>query len=825
MIKEVNGKKTIEVLAPAGSYESLKAAVAAGADAVYAGGRRFGARAFAKNLSEDELLEALDYAHLHGCRFYLTVNTLFKNEEIRQLPAYLNPLYEYGLDAVIVQDVGALKVVREFFPDLDVHASTQMSITGEYGARFLKQAGAVRVVPARELSLSEIRRLKERTGMEVECFVHGALCYCYSGQCLMSSMIGGRSGNRGQCAQPCRLSYRSEEKDGHLLSLKDICALDLIPELVEAGIDSFKIEGRMKRPEYVAGVTAAYRKYTDLYLKQGKKGFHVDEEDKVRLLDLFNRGGFHGGYYKQRNGRDMISMERPGHAGVAAVKVRSQRGRELEGIALTQISAGDVIGFASGKDSGKAAGKGKDDSVKGNDSWNYTFGVSAKKGDRVMVLAPRHQKVQAGRVLYRIRNRQLLEELGNVYVFGKRQEKVYGILKLSAGKRATLEVACGDVRVEARTSLNVEMATDMPLEEERVRRQICKTNETEFVFERLDVVLEGGLFLPMRQLNELRRDALGTLAKRMQELHHRRPLPNREPETGGLFGVSCHAGEICKEASRHGERVSVLVETREQLKVVLKFPRVERIYLDFDLAEAVRDEVRGWRERPAGGTGSWEEQMGGRIPMLYVALPFVVREHAARRMECFYESLTDGTFDGVLARNYESVQFLRERGFLKPIVLDSSLYVMNKQAMAFWDGQEIAAFTLPFELNHRELADLGADCCELVVYGHYPVMISAQCVEKTVAGCAGKSRYIQLFDRYNNPFPVRLCCTECHNVIYNPKPLYLYDLREELDGIAPGWVRFQFTVEDGARTEEVLGWHENERMEGYTRGHFFRGVT
>lgn len=805
MIKGKNGEKTIEVLAPAGSHESLKAAVAAGADAVYAGGPRFGARAFAQNFSNDELLEAIDYAHLHGCRFYLTVNTLLKDEEICQLPAFLTPLYECGLDAVIVQDVGVLKVVRGRFPDLEVHASTQMTITGEYGARFLKQAGVARVVPARELSLPEIRRLKERTGMEVECFVHGALCYCYSGQCLMSSMIGGRSGNRGQCAQPCRLSYRSEGKSGHLLSLKDICTLELIPELVEAGIDSFKIEGRMKRPEYVAGVTAAYRKYTDLYLRRGKQGFHVEEEDKVRLLDLYNRGGFHGGYYRQRNGRDMVSIKRPDHAGVAAVKVRSQKGRELEGIALTRISVGDVIDF---------------------DSWNYTFGASAEKGDEVRLLAPRHQKVPAGRVLYRVRSQQLLEELDKAYVFAKKQEKVYGILKLSVGKPATLEVSCGEVRVEACTSLNVEAATGMPLEEARVRKQISKTNETEFVFEKLDVMLEGDVFLPMRQLNELRRDALAALARQMQKVHHRKPLPDLEKEAAhpfdGSFDVSfdgsSHAGETKEESVRSRERLSVLVETMEQLKVVLKFPRVERIYLDFDLAEAGQDTIRKLCVGVAGRTSKI-------LPKLYVALPFIVREQAARRMEGLYGALTDGTFDGVLARNYESVQFLKERGFTKPIVLDSSLYVMNKQAMEFWGGQKIAAFTLPFELNHHELAALDADHCELVVYGRYPVMISAQCIEKTVVGCAHESRYTHLLDRYKNQFPVRLCCTDCHNVIYNTKPLYLYDLTEELGRIAPQWVRFQFTVEDGVRTEEVLKWHEDGGFEGYTRGHFYRGVT
>ena len=250
-----NQDRKIEILAPAGSYESFHAAIVAGADAVYAGGPKFGARAFAENFTEDQLLNAIDYAHLHQRKFYLTVNTLLKDYEIEQLPEYLEPLYQRGLDAVIVQDMGVLNVVRQYFPDMDIHASTQMTVTGVNGAQFLKENGAVRVVPAREISLEEVRNIKSVTGMEMECFVHGALCYCYSGQCLLSSLIGGRSGNRGQCAQPCRLPYTVDGEKGYLLSLKDICTLDIIPDLIEAGIDSFKIEGRMKRREYVGGVT------------------------------------------------------------------------------------------------------------------------------------------------------------------------------------------------------------------------------------------------------------------------------------------------------------------------------------------------------------------------------------------------------------------------------------------------------------------------------------------------------------------------------------------------------------------------------------------
>ena len=352
-------KGKIEILAPAGSMESLKAAVAAGADAVYTGGTMFGARAYAHNLPESELLEAIDYVHLHGRKLYLTVNTLLKEREIKgKLYDYLLPYYCQGLDAVIVQDIGVLRFIREKFPDLPIHASTQMTITGADGAKLLEREGVERVVTSRELSIQEVRRIAKETSLEIESFVHGALCYCYSGQCLLSSFLGGRSGNRGQCAQPCRLLYQAEgdKKSSYLLSLKDICTLEMIPEMIEAGIDSFKIEGRMKKPEYVAAVTYMYRKYTDRYLvlresccKSGEpleyaaKKYSVEKKDKEILMDLYNRGGFHTGYYHTRNGREMVSLSRPNHAGVPAVKLLRKQGRTVYGKALVDLNAQDVI--------------------------------------------------------------------------------------------------------------------------------------------------------------------------------------------------------------------------------------------------------------------------------------------------------------------------------------------------------------------------------------------------------------------------------------------------------------------------------------------------
>lgn len=328
--------KNVELLAPAGNVEAFYGAIHAGADAVYLGGSRFGARAYADNFTEEQLIACIRYAHIFNRKVYLTVNTLVKDYEMGELYGYLKPFYDAGLDGVIVQDTGVFCYIKEHFPDIALHVSTQMTITGSHGAAMLKKMGACRIVPARELSLAEIRKMKEETGLEIETFIHGAMCYCYSGQCLFSSILGGRSGNRGRCAQPCRLPYSVTEAGGnggknrpvgkqpgsdnreiYPLSLKDMCTIEMLPELIEAGIDSFKIEGRMKKPEYAAGVTAIYRKYIDKYNKkaEGRSAFKVSREDLETLSKLYIRSERQNGYYHKHNGKDMITLDSPAYSG------------------------------------------------------------------------------------------------------------------------------------------------------------------------------------------------------------------------------------------------------------------------------------------------------------------------------------------------------------------------------------------------------------------------------------------------------------------------------------------------------------------------------
>ena len=796
-----NQDRKIEILAPAGSYESFHAAIVAGADAVYAGGPKFGARAFAENFTEAQLLNAIDYAHLHQRKFYLTVNTLLKDFEIEQLPEYLEPLYQRGLDAVIVQDMGVLHVVRQYFPDMDIHASTQMTVTGVNGAQFLKENGAVRVVPAREISLEEVRNIKSATGMEMECFVHGALCYCYSGQCLLSSLIGGRSGNRGQCAQPCRLPYTVDGEKGYLLSLKDICTLDIIPDLIEAGIDSFKIEGRMKRPEYVAGVTSMYRKYVDLYLKNPQKPYLVDDKDKEMLMDLFNRGGFHTGYYKQKNGRNMITIHKPNHIGVKVGTVLSQKGREVQMRALTDIAAGDLIEFK-------------------NEAQRYTTGKSCKQGEVITILAPKGMRLSAGEVLYRVQSPELLNTLETTYSEGKVIEKLYGYISLEVGKAAKLVVCKDEYSVEVESEQQVEAASSRPLDEERIKKQLQKTGNTEFEFDVLDVELHGKVFLPMQQLNEMRRKALEELEKKIQDSFHRKiaekkVLPEEILDTASV------------KFSRKENKLSVLVETHEQLEAVLENDdSVACIYVDSNLDKTGLD-------------GELWQEISDRIHKknieIFLAMPRIFRNQTIEIFEQSYDNILTRYFDGMLIRSMEEYQFLKSKHYTGNIRLDYNLYIMNSFAKQFWKNQGIAYGTIPVELNKSEIVNLDSKQDEMIVYGYIPAMVTAQCVTSTVHGCKKDCKITMLKDRYQNEFPVKNQCRDCYNVIYNTAPLYLIDLKEDLEELNAERYRIQFSIENKDEVKQILNQCNSMFSDGkgemfsqkdsITRGHFRRGVS
>lgn len=783
-------EQKIEILAPAGSYECFRAAINAGADAVYAGGARFGARAYADNFTGEELIRAIEEAHIHGRRFYLTVNTLVKDSERSQLYRDLAPLYERGLDAVIVQDVGVMKFIHENFPDMDIHGSTQMTITNVRGARFLEENGAVRVVPARELSLEEVSQIRKGTGLEIECFVHGALCYCYSGQCLLSSMIGGRSGNRGQCAQPCRLPYTVNGKKAYYLSLKDICTVELIPELVEAGIDSFKIEGRMKRPEYVAGVTAMYRKYTDLYLENGREGYRVSPQDREQLMDLYNRGDSHTGYYVRHNGREMIALDRPNHAGVPAAKCISQQGREVQARALTDLHPQDVLEISGGKD-------------------DYTLGKEIKSGDTFRFLVPKGKRCPVGMIFRRTRNSQLLDNIRKTYVSEQKQEKIDGFLNLTVSRPAELTVCRGDVFFTAVSQETVARAENRPLEKERICAQLRKTGGTEFCFETLKVEMDPDIFLPMQQLNSLRRNALDGLRDALAAERYRKAGPMPELKTGTQENSP-------QETGYKAPAFSVLAETWEQLKEVISYAEsadpgdIERIYPDFHLC---KDFLQNEELRALLGRA---RKLGIGI---FPALPHIFRDRAAQYFEREYEAFQTFPMDGVLIRNYESFQFLKERGFDKTIILDHNLYVFNQWGKLFWKQHGAEEFTAPVELNNSELEELGIRQGELIVYGSLPVMVTAQCIEKTVSGCSKKPTVHVLTDRCNEKYLVRNHCDLCYNVIYDSKPVCLLTESENVRSLGPKRLRIQLSMENAAQVRKLLeAFEKTFREDGGAKG-------
>ena len=802
-------KDRVEILAPAGSMECLKAAIAAGADAVYTGGALFGARAYAHNLTEEELLEAIDYVHLHGRRLYLTVNTLIKDREMeKQMYDYLLPYYRQGLDAVIVQDIGLFRFIRKHFPDLPIHASTQMTLTGVDGAKFLEKEGAQRIVTSRELSMAEVKKIADETELEIESFVHGALCYCYSGQCLFSSFIGGRSGNRGQCAQPCRLLYRTPEakRPQYLLSLKDICTLELIPEMIESGIYSFKIEGRMKKPEYAAAVAFQYRKYADLYLKYyeecpaeedpaayAMKKYRVREEDRQMLLDLYNRGGFHTGYYHTQNGREMISLNRPNHAGVPAVKVLAKKGRNVTAKAMTDLYPQDIIELPMRKGREKAD--------------NYTCKDAVRKGMNVQIPVFADTPFKRDEIWMRTRNSTLIDTLREEFVNGKIKERICGTFRLYPQEKATLTVKCRDAEITV-AGEKAQEALSQPMSRERIEKQLRKTGNTEFEFSFLKAEIGEKVFLPMQSLNELRREALETLEKVICE-KYRRSGEVKDPE------------EDKTELSMEEEVLSgwtASVRTAEQMEVILEEEAIGRIYVDCTMFPRI------WEK---DSYVEWITKVHAAGKEIYLVMPYIFRERTRKQYEAAYNRIFGAGWDGILIANYESFAFLKEHGYTGRIMTDYNLYEFNQESRKFWKEKGVFEFTAPVELTERELQDLRVKDGEVIVYGYLPMMISAGCIQKTTRGCLKKSGQTTITDRYRNPFVVKNECDYCYNILYNYVPLYLGDRMEEVYQIGPGRIRLMFTTERQQEVRQILSayFEGKELPEGtYTRGHWKRGI-
>lgn len=758
-------KRGAEILAPAGSFESMKAAVAAGADAVYIGGNKFGARAYADNLDEDRMKEAIDYTHLHGCRIYMTVNTLVKEREMKELYSYLLPYYEQGLDAVIVQDMGVFSFVKRHFPDLDVHASTQMTVTGAPGAALIGRMGASRIVTARELSLEEIEEIYRETGAEIESFVHGALCYCYSGQCLFSSLIGGRSGNRGRCAQTCRLPFsvrRGKEllngkNEKYVLSLKDLCSLDILPDILEAGVFSLKIEGRMKSPRYTAGVVSIYRKYVDQYMKYGRKGYQVDPADRKTLLDLFDRGGQTEGYYREHNGRDMVVLkEKPA---------------------------------------------------------------------------------------FREENRPLYDYLDKTYVNASLQEPVLGWARAAEGEELRLKLQTDSFgsTIEAEVSGGpVQTAKNQPMAAERIEKQLNKTGNTPFYFQSLQVETEGNCFIPVQELNELRRNAFEKLETQILS-QFRRQEPSGH-ENGEGDGKKAQEGKLQKrEISENGTEGEKKGREQAVLHVSLEEPEGLETVLSFRQAAVISIDAAGF---PAE---SWKQTVLNcheRGKECLLLLPHIYRAEAKRYFDAHLRELSEAGFDGAVIRAWEEAELIarwRREGvfFPKITVFDHGLYSFNSLSEEWMEQMlpgETIRFTAPLELNSRELEEKGIRGEELMVYGNIPMMVTAQCLKKTLEGCTGRPELLWMKDRKGKEFPVKNHCRFCYNTIYNSSPLSLLADRSLIERLGPSVLRLSFTTEQPERIREVLKAFSEEFISGtekggapelsgeFTRGHFKRGA-
>lgn len=704
--------KDFELLAPAGNLEIFKGVIESGADAVYVGGSMFGARAYANNFTEDELLEAIDFAHLRGVKVYLTVNTLIKNSEFSKLYDYLLPYYKRGLDAVIVQDIGVVKAIHEYFPSMEIHTSTQMTVTGADGVRFLSQFGVTRVVMAREVSLAEMKRIHEETGMELEAFVHGALCYSYSGQCLFSSILGGRSGNRGRCAQPCRLPYTVEgKKDEYILSLKDMCGIKALDKLHDAGVYSLKIEGRMKQLEYACGVVKYYRSYIDSMKP-------VTDADYDRIKALGNRCGFTDGYYFDHNGSDMVTYVKP----------------------------------------------------------NFVSNAAEPSPE-------------------------------------KRKLSIEGELVLREGEPGSLTVKRGDVTYKASIE-PVSAALKAPLDKKAAIDRINKTGDTDFEFSHIKAQIGENVFVPNGALNKLRRDAISGLCDKLLKKYYRDDA--RYADISSMCELPEH---VVKSDATHEDGAVNAKDytticscmTRAQLDTLISYECFDVFYLDFDmydrktLIQQFADDVKCLTKRNK---------------KVYLMLPTIFRADSSDYFVSIAKELDKVSFDGFVVKNYEEL-YLTENLFTgKKVILDHNMYTFNDVSKSAFFEHGVSGDTVPLELNSREIMHRNNIGSQMIVYGYYPLMTTANCVHKNTKGCDKKQKLIYLKDRYNKSFAVCNNCKECYNTIYNSLPTMLTKNISKLKEAGIRSFRYSFTIETPKQIKAVM----DDKVAEYTNGHYKRGV-
>lgn len=800
-----------ELLAPAGSMESLKAAVNNGCDAVYLGGKLFSARQYAGNFSMEELEEACDYCHLRGVKVYVTVNTLYKDEELKELVAFVGKLYKMGVDALILQDSGAAKLIRANYPEFPLHASTQMTANSLEDVRYWESLGFSKIVLSRELSLEEIGEITAQSEVEIETFVHGALCVSYSGQCIMSSVLGGRSGNRGRCAQTCRLPYTlykgaDKLQEGYLLSPKDIQAVTILPQLIEAGISSFKIEGRMKNPEYVAGVTGIYRKYIDLYFEDPTH-YAVSSEDIKTLTQLFNRGGFSEGYYTSAGGKDMMSIERPKTWGLKVGIVDSYIPKHNRVTIRTRepLVPGDGIEIWTSKEPHVGTSISK-----------------VSKAGEVISLALEGD-IQKNDVVYRTYAKSLNDTLAKTWEKDTRKKPVWGLLKAKKGQPLALRLwdttssvyVTGDV---------VEQAENQPTTAEKLKQQAEKMGSTSFLVEDLELDIDDDIYVSISVLNQLRRSAVESLEEAILK-------KTKRPEVGDAK----EAEKTEKPFQRH-KKLHALVTDFLQLEAIVHTKELKVIYY-----EASTDMEKN--------LASAKELCLSSGVSLYAALPKISRQWRNDVEDAMVERLKDSDIDGFLVRSAGQFGMVKDSG--KKITVDYTLNVMNEEGVAFWKQQGADEVCLSVEANLKEINVMGDNDCEMLVYGYLPLMKTQQCPIGNYAGqkeghfyCSQKNNTELYFlrDRLGMKFPLMTDCERCVCTVLNSKPLFTLKFYDEILESVTGSVRLEFTKEGAGRAARVTKAYadmtqdpnnistetrnllEEMREKGNTKGHFFRGV-
>jgi putative protease len=787
-----------ELLAPAGSKESLMVAVENGADAVYLGGKLFSARQYASNFDRQELEQAIDYAHNRSAKAYVAVNTLIKESEIEEAFDHIQFLCNCGADAVIVQDLGVLKLLREELPGLPVHASTQMTIHNVEGAKFLKEIGVKRVVLARELSLDEIRSIKKEAGIEIETFIHGALCFSYSGQCLLSSMIGGRSGNRGYCAQPCRKKYRIKNIEGFLLSPKDLNMSEHIPALIEAGIDSFKIEGRMKRPEYVAGAVQVYRRLIDRYFK-APESFRVTEKEKHTLLQLFNRG-FTTGYFFGNPGGKLMSRRYPSNTGTELGRVLDyDPGKKQMSISIEALLVpGDGIGM-EGKENGFIVRSMYVDDRKVNMSIPGSI-----------VKIPVEFEVSRGDKVFKTYDSQLMSSLE---FKGIRKFPVKISFKAHVDEPAILWISDGENEVKI-PGENVSRAESKPISKSAITEQIKKLGNTIFEAKKIIFEMDENIFVPLSEINRLRREGIAQLELIRSKKWKRQCKKPRIPGGRKLFKIGNPA-------------LSVNTGSIESFEAAVN-GGADVIYVGEGTfgEEFKKDDYRYAIEHGRKNGAS-----------VFISTPLIVKNINDLRVLGFLKSQMhsdsqDMKPDGFLAANPGVFHHLHGLFSSIPMIIDYQFNVLNRLTLEYLLNFSQRA-TLSPELTLKEIADLSNfGRTECIVHGNFPLMVSEHGILKGLFPESPGSDSLK--DERGFVFPVR---NDYHGRTYimNSRDLCMLEYVPDLIKAGVDCLRVEARGYDPRTTEKITRAYRRsidkcimkmkcQDFGEHTTGHYYRGV-